>query len=147
MRKSGMARIVTSELTQIKRHRGSETEGRQKGSLTHGKRTPARVSMNMSKELKKGGLPKWPERYARRNREGKSRMLDELCEDYECERTYAIKLLSGGWPPAGGPGPPGPERRDEGIEAVVRQIWLRSGRGAGRQAGDGGTVALRVAGI
>ena len=29
------------ELTQIKRHRGSETEGRQKGSLTHGKKTPA----------------------------------------------------------------------------------------------------------
>ena len=29
------------ELTQIKRHRGRETEGRQKGSLTHGKKTPA----------------------------------------------------------------------------------------------------------
>src|SRR5260221_4264735 len=28
------------ELTQIKRHRGEETEGRQKGSLTHGKMTP-----------------------------------------------------------------------------------------------------------
>src|SRR5487761_2265448 len=29
------------ELTQIKRHRGSGTGGRQKGSLTHGKKTPA----------------------------------------------------------------------------------------------------------
>jgi hypothetical protein len=29
------------ELTQIKRHRGRGTEGRQKGSLTHGKKTPA----------------------------------------------------------------------------------------------------------
>src|SRR4051812_49902391 len=28
------------ELTQIKRHRGGETEGRQRGSLTHGKKTP-----------------------------------------------------------------------------------------------------------
>ena len=27
-------------LTQIKRHRGKKTEGRQKGSLTHGKKTP-----------------------------------------------------------------------------------------------------------
>jgi len=28
------------ELTQIKRHPGDKTEGRQKGSLTHGKKTP-----------------------------------------------------------------------------------------------------------
>jgi hypothetical protein len=33
--------ILDGELTQIKRHRGRETEGRQKGSLTHGKKTPA----------------------------------------------------------------------------------------------------------
>src|SRR5436853_339433 len=31
---------TTDELTQIKRHRGGKTEGRQKGSLTHGKMTP-----------------------------------------------------------------------------------------------------------
>jgi hypothetical protein len=30
-----------SELTQIKRHRRRGTEGRQEGSLTHGKKTPA----------------------------------------------------------------------------------------------------------
>jgi hypothetical protein len=34
-------RQIAHELTQIKRHRGRETEGRQKGSLTHGKKTPA----------------------------------------------------------------------------------------------------------
>ena len=34
----------------------------------------------MSKELKKDWLPKLQERYARRHREGKSQMLDELCE-------------------------------------------------------------------
>jgi len=39
--------------------------------------------MNMSKELKKDWLPKLQERYARRQLEGKSRMLDDLCEDYE----------------------------------------------------------------
>jgi hypothetical protein len=54
--------------------------------------------MNMSKELKKDWLPKLQERYARRHREGKSRMLDELCEDYEYERKYAIKLLGGALP-------------------------------------------------
>jgi hypothetical protein len=58
-------------------------------------------------------LPKLQERYARRHREGKSRMLDELCEDYGYERKYAIKLLGGGLP--AGPGErPGPERRYEG---------------------------------
>jgi hypothetical protein len=33
--------VEIRELTQIKRHRGTETEGRQEGSLTHGKKTPA----------------------------------------------------------------------------------------------------------
>jgi hypothetical protein len=35
------AHPVRGELTQIKRHPGSRTEGRQTGSLTHGKKTPA----------------------------------------------------------------------------------------------------------
>ena len=48
--------------------------------------------MNMSKELKKEMLPKLQVRYSHRNREGKSRMLDELCDDYQYERKYAIKL-------------------------------------------------------
>ena len=34
------SRKLLDELTQIKRHRGGETEWRQKGSLTHGKKTP-----------------------------------------------------------------------------------------------------------
>jgi len=34
-------RGFSHELTHIKRHRGGETGGRQKGSLTHGKKTPA----------------------------------------------------------------------------------------------------------
>ena len=78
-----------------------------------GKRHPEMVFMSMSKELKKDWLPKLQERYARRHREGKSRMLDELCEDYEYERKYAIKLLGGDVPPGPGRAPPGPERRYE----------------------------------
>lgn len=66
--------------------------------------------MNMSKELKKEWLAKLLLRYARRNHEGKSRMLDELCEDYDYERKYAIKLLGGGSPPRCGRVHPGPER-------------------------------------
>ena len=66
------------------------------------KRHPEWVRMYMSKELKKECLAKLRERYARRNREVKSRMLDELCEDFDYERKYAIKLLGSGLPPGSG---------------------------------------------
>lgn len=89
--------------------------------------------MNMSKELKRDWLPKLQERYGRRNRDGKSRMLDELCEDYQYERKYAIKLLSGGLAPSDGKVHPGPERRYEVIEPVVQRIWLKSEQPCGKR--------------
>jgi len=89
--------------------------------------------MNMSKELKRDWLPKLQERYGHRNRQGKSRMLDELCEDYEYERKYAIKLLSGGLPVRAGRVHPGPERRYEMIEPVVKEIWLRAEKPCGKR--------------
>ena len=67
-----------------------------------GKRHRESVAMHMSQELKKDWVPKLRNRYQRRNREGKSRMLDELCEDYGYERKYAIKLLKGRLAPPGG---------------------------------------------
>ena len=39
--------------------------------------------MSMSKELENDWLPKLQERYGSRNREGKTRMIDELCADYQ----------------------------------------------------------------
>jgi hypothetical protein len=89
--------------------------------------------MNMSKELKMDWLPKLQVRYSRRNREGKSRMLDELCEDYEYERKYAIKLLCGGLPPPSGRRHPGPEPQYELIEPVVRQVWLTAEQPCGKR--------------
>ena len=89
--------------------------------------------MNMSKEVKKDWLPKLQERYSRRNREGKSRMLDELCEDYEYERKYAIKLLCGGLPPSSGRVHPGPEPQYEMIEPVVRQVWRTAEQPCGKR--------------
>src|ERR1041384_5874223 len=82
--------------------------------------------MNMSKELKKDWLPKLQARYLRRNREGKSRMLDELCEDYQYERKYAIKLLRGNLAPASGKAHPGPARRYEEVQPVVQYIWQQA---------------------
>lgn len=89
--------------------------------------------MNMSKALKKDWLPKLQARYARRDREGRTRMLDELCDDYEYERKYASKLLGGGLAPGSGKPPPGPERRYEGIQSVVKSIWLAAEQPCGKR--------------
>jgi hypothetical protein len=89
--------------------------------------------MNMSKEQKNDWLPKLQLRYARRSREAKSRMLDELCEDYDYERKYAIKLLRGGLPVPTGRARPGPERRYAVVEPVVRQIWLTAEQPCGKR--------------
>jgi len=89
--------------------------------------------MNMSKALKKDWLPKLQARYARRNREGKTRMLDELCEDYEYERKYAIKLLSSSLAPAAGKVHPGPDRRYDEIQPVVQSIWLAAEQPCGKR--------------
>ena len=42
--------------------------------------------MNRSRTIKDDLLPKLQARYERRHRAGKTRMLDELCEDYGYER-------------------------------------------------------------
>jgi len=89
--------------------------------------------MNMSQELKREWLPKLRARYLGRGREGKSRMLDELCEDYKYDRKYAIKLLGGSLPLPSGRVHPGPERRYEIIEPVVKHIWLQAEQPCGKR--------------
>src|SRR5438128_1858177 len=97
------------------------------------KRHRKSVEMNMSQEMKKEWLPKLRIRYARRSREGKSRMLDELCEDYNYERKYAIKLLGDALPAPSGRRHPGPEPRYGLIEPIVRQIWLSAEQPCGKR--------------
>jgi hypothetical protein len=89
--------------------------------------------MNMSKEIKFELLPKLRERYARRQREGRSRMLDELCEDHGYERKYAIKLLGDALPEPSGRLHPGPAPRYGCIEPVVRTIWLAAEQPCGKR--------------
>ena len=89
--------------------------------------------MYMSQELKENWLPKVRVRYARRSREGKSRMLDELCEDHGYERKYAIKLLKGSLPVASGRSHPGPVPQYEMIEPIVRQMWLAAEQPCGKR--------------
>ena len=89
--------------------------------------------MNMSRELKESWLPKQQARYARRNREGKSRMLTELCQDHDYERKYAIKLLGNTLPAASGRPRPGPEPRYGAIEPIVRQMWKTAEQPCGKR--------------
>ena len=87
----------------------------------------------MSQEAKTEWLPKLRARYSRRSREGKSRMLDELCEDQGYERKYAIKLLGEALPLPSGRAHPGPAPQYELIEPVVRQIWLTAEQPCGKR--------------
>jgi len=89
--------------------------------------------MNMNRTIKDDLLPKLRERYARRQREGKTRMLDELCEDYGYERKYAIKLLGDALPAPSGRARSGPAPRYERIEPVVRAIWLAAEQPCGKR--------------
>jgi hypothetical protein len=97
------------------------------------KRHPKSEAMNMSQELKENWLPRLQGRYARRSREGKGRMLDELCEDYDYERKYAIKMLRGTLPAARGRSYPGPEPQYGMIEPIARQIWLAAEQPCGKR--------------
>jgi hypothetical protein len=86
------------------------------------KRHRKSVEMLMSHEMKSDLLPKLRIRYARRSREGKSRMLDELCEDHGYERKYAIKLLSDTLPKPSGRKPLGGETVvTSGTEQLIRR--------------------------
>lgn len=62
-------------------------------------------------------------RYQRRGKEGKSRLLDEFCEQHDYERKYAIKLLGGQSPEQPKRSPPGPEPRYEAVVEIVENIW------------------------
>ena len=62
-------------------------------------------------------------RYAGRGKEGKSRLLDELCEQYGYSRKHAIKLLSRALPPPSGHKPSGAPPRYTPIRALVQRIW------------------------
>lgn len=49
--------------------------------------------MKMRNQSREGQLGKLRDRYGRRNKEGKGRLLDDLCEEYGYSRKHVIKLL------------------------------------------------------
>ncbi len=88
----------------------------------------------MSPAIKTNLLPKLRARYERRERAGKTRVLDELCEDYGYERKDAPSSPCGTQcpRPCGRPHP-GPEPRYTLIEPVVRTIWLAAEQPCGKR--------------
>jgi hypothetical protein len=90
-------------------------------------------SMRMSQEVKENWLPKVRARYEKRGREGKTRMLNELCEDHGYERKYAIKLLNDSLPELSGRCRPGPVAQYDVIEPIVRQMWLAAEQPCGKR--------------
>jgi hypothetical protein len=81
----------------------------------------------MSKRSKDEFLEWCRQRYPRRDRRGKSRMLDEVCESFGWERKHAIKALNGKVALGGRAGRRGKPRIYGGGEAeVVLAIWRLS---------------------
>jgi hypothetical protein len=72
-------------------------------------------------------------RYERRGKEGRSRLLDEFCEQYDYERKYAIKLLGGKIAVPKEQNRPGPQRKYEPVEEVVERIWLSAEQPCGKR--------------
>lgn len=76
-------------------------------------------------------LEKLRKRYAGRGAEGKSRILDELCEQYGYHRKHAIRLLNG--VVKSHKSPPGPLRQYVAITEVVERIWSAGEQPCGKR--------------
>lgn len=89
----------------------------------------------MSQKIREEMLPRLRQRYLKRSREGRSKMLDELCEQFGYDRKHAIKLLGGkaGW--GGDPAVPKGRPRIYGPEVteVLWEIWKLSEQPCGKR--------------
>lgn len=78
--------------------------------------------MFMNQKIKEEMLPRLRQRYAGRGREGRSRMIDELSEQFGYSRKHAIKLLNA---KAGWGGDPALRKGRPPVygEAVIQVLW------------------------
>ena len=72
-------------------------------------------------------------RYALRGKPGKSRLLDELCEQYRYSRKHAIKLLRDRRPPPQSGRRGGAPPRYEPIREVIARIWQAAEQPCGKR--------------
>ena len=76
-------------------------------------------------------LERLRKRYEPRGAVGKSRILDELCEQYGYHRKHAIRLLNG--TPKPKQSPPGPQRQYTCIAELVERIWVAGEQPCGKR--------------
>jgi len=93
------------------------------------------MSLKMSKNSQREVLLKMRERYEGRGREGRSKLIDEVCAMCGYERKHAIKVLNGRLPIAGeGQRRGGPRRRyGEAEREVLKTIWLADEQPCGKR--------------
>lgn len=77
-------------------------------------------------------LERWRYQYQRRGRQGKGRLLDELCEQYGYSRKHLIKLLLGHLPKRQGMRR-GSQPQYEPIQEIVGRIWKASEQICGKR--------------
>ena len=97
--------------------------------------TLATKCMKMSQTTREELLPRLRQRYGIRNREGKGRMLDKFCEQWQCDRKHAIKLLSGkvGWGGQLGVKRGAPARYGPDVVKVLEEIWRVGEQACGKR--------------
>lgn len=82
---------------------------------------------------RKEELERLQQRYEGRGKEGKTRMLDEFCEQYGYERKHAIKLLGDQLPKPTGQARAGAEPVYEPVREVIETIWQCSEQLCGKR--------------
>jgi hypothetical protein len=99
--------------------------------------------MKMTKQLDRNQqLQTLQARYARRNKDGKSRMLAEFCEQHGYHRKHAIKLLGAALPKPKGQSPPGPAPQYLPVRDVLETIWEHAEQLCGKRLGPALTLWL-----
>ena len=108
----------------------------------------------MSAKSRREVLERARQRYGRRGREGRSRLLDEVCELCGYERKYAIKVLGGKRAIIGSKG-----RKRGSSQAiyevaereVIKAIWLMAEQPCGKRLKaaleDGLTTCSQISGV
>jgi len=94
------------------------------------------MSSQMSQNTTREMLLKMRERYRRRGREGRSRLIDEVCEMCGYGRKHAIKVLGGKLPVAGAEkaSKGGPRcRYGDAERQILKVIWMASEQPCGKR--------------
>jgi len=81
--------------------------------------------MTMSQKVREEMLPRLRQRYASRGRQGRSRLIDELCEQFGYSRKHAIKLLGAraGWGGDPSKAKGRPARYGSAVTEVLWAVW------------------------